>query len=72
MFVQRDGQGNIKGVYAQRQPGYAEEEVAADHADVVTYRTAPLTRDPVTEWLSDLRANPAKLDKLKALVNGAR
>ena len=72
MYVTRDLNGNIKGVYAQRQPGYAEEEVAVDSVDVVKYRTAPIARDPVTEWLSDLRANPAKLDRLKALTSGAR
>ena len=37
-FVERDQLGAIKGVYAVRQPGYAEEELPDDHPDVVAFR----------------------------------
>ena len=38
MFVQREN-GEVVGVYELSQPGYAEEEIAADHADVVAFLT---------------------------------
>lgn len=38
-YVQRDGQGAIKGVYRAAQPGIAEEEVADDAAEVVAFLT---------------------------------
>lgn len=37
VFVERRA-GAIVGVYAQLQPGIAEEELPADHADVLAYR----------------------------------
>lgn len=40
MFIERDGGGAIKGVYRQRQPGYAEEELADDHPDVLAFHAA--------------------------------
>lgn len=33
-FVERDADGNVKGTYAALQPGYAEEWVEDDHADL--------------------------------------
>jgi hypothetical protein len=36
-FVQRDEAGLIVGHYANLQPGYAEEEIADDHPDFVTW-----------------------------------
>lgn len=36
-FVERDEGGGIKGVYAVAQPGYAEEELADNHPDVVAF-----------------------------------
>lgn len=38
MFVERDAIGSVKGVYANPQPGYAEEELSDDHPDVVAFR----------------------------------
>ena len=37
-FVQRDYGGKVKGLYANAQPGYAEEFLPDDHADVLAYR----------------------------------
>lgn len=37
VFVQRDEQGNIVGVYRRRQPGYAEEEMLANDPAVVAF-----------------------------------
>ncbi len=36
-FVQRDGDGRIQGSFANLQPGYAEEEVADDDAELVAF-----------------------------------
>jgi hypothetical protein len=41
LYVQRNGEGVIVGIYARPQPGYAQEAIAADHADVVASRTPP-------------------------------
>lgn len=37
IYVQRDEQGNIKGVFQQKQPGYAEEAMDAEHPDVQAF-----------------------------------
>lgn len=34
VYVERDEMDNIKGVYRQPQPGYAEEEMLEDDAEV--------------------------------------
>lgn len=39
-YVQRDNDGNVKGLYARPQPGYAEDFLDDDHPEVVAYRTA--------------------------------
>lgn len=45
LFVQRETDpgdpnfGKVKGVYRQRQEGYAEEELSADHGDVADFHT---------------------------------
>ena len=36
-FVQRDLTGAVKGLYANRQPGYAEEFLPDSNTEVVTY-----------------------------------
>lgn len=43
MFVQRDGQGKITGVYRAKQFGYAEEELTDDHPEVLAYLNPPIT-----------------------------
>lgn len=39
MFVERGQDGKIKGAYRAPQPGYAEEEVADDATELVTFLT---------------------------------
>lgn len=47
-YVQRDGLGNIIGVYANQQPGYATEFLAATDAAVVDFLTPqPASPGPV-------------------------
>jgi hypothetical protein len=49
VFVQRDQSQIVVGVYANPQPGYAEEALAADHADVQAWRNRkPLLLDCCT------------------------
>ena len=43
-FVQRDGVGRIKGAFVKLQPGYAEEELADDNAELVTFMTNGLAK----------------------------
>jgi hypothetical protein len=51
VFVQRESSqaspdfGKVIGVYRNLQPGYAEEELPADHPDVVAYVNPVLTAD---------------------------
>ena len=40
-FVQRDENGKITGVYANLQPGIAEEELPDDDADVIDFLSPP-------------------------------
>ena len=39
-FVQRNKDGKLVGHYANLQPGYAEEEVAGEHPDIVAWNAA--------------------------------
>lgn len=48
VFVQRIN-GVVKGVYANRQEGYAEEELPDDHSDVAEFRVRVNTPDPQTQ-----------------------
>lgn len=41
MFVQRDNDGKIIGVYGPKQPGIAEEELPNDHPEVLAYLNPP-------------------------------
>lgn len=40
VYVERNGAGEIKGVYANLQVGYAEEGLDDDSLEVVAFRTA--------------------------------
>jgi len=61
VFVERSS-GIITGVYANRQDGYAEEELTANHAEVVAFHArmdAPAPSiDPVAKLQAFLAANP--------------
>jgi hypothetical protein len=46
-FVERDQDGKIKGIYANPQPGYAEEFLAGDKAEVVAYLNPPTPSKPI-------------------------
>jgi len=48
VFVERRN-GAVCGVYANLQPGFAEEELPEDHADVVEFRVRVNTPDPQTQ-----------------------
>lgn len=46
VYVERND-GTVVGVYANRQPGFAEEELPYDHAEVVAFLNPPPTAQPV-------------------------
>lgn len=51
-FVQRNHRGEVTGLFANRQLGYAEEQLADDHPDVVAFRKAHPTPKELLEPLS--------------------
>ena len=50
MWVQRDSNGQVNGLYANRQEGYAEEQLADTDPAVVAFLNPP---DPVPQVISD-------------------
>jgi hypothetical protein len=36
-YVERDGDGTVKGVYTMAQPGYAEEALSDDHPEIAAF-----------------------------------
>lgn len=62
MFIERDNDGNIKGVYANFQPGYAEEELADDHPEVVAF----LNPEPDAVAIKKQAVLNASIDVLKS------
>ncbi len=49
VYVSRDTQDKISGVFSRKQPGTAEEQLSEDHPDVIAYRagTPPPTDEEV-------------------------
>jgi hypothetical protein len=64
MFVQRFPNKTIQGVYANKQDGYAEEELADDHPDVVAF-LAPKVEAPIHSLVEQILASPDDLAELK-------
>lgn len=63
-YVQRDAEGKLIGHFANPQPGYAEEEVADDHPDILGWnaeREAFRLMDHNTESNERLRTAEARL-----------
>lgn len=64
VFVQRDADGKVQGVYGCAQPGYAEEQVSKDSPEIQAYYGAlsaavvaqPI--DPLQKLKDFLAANP--------------
>lgn len=63
-WVQRDENGAIKGIYARRQAGYADEELPDDHVDVEAFKNRRVGRKPAPG-----RADRALASAFKALVD---
>jgi len=80
-YVQRDVSNAIIGVYASKQPGYAEQFLSADDPEVVSYLTpnpdglkkaevAKISSDMISSGVFEVFALVAKqvyFDKVKAL-----
>lgn len=75
-YVERAPGGGLQGVYVQLQPGYAEEWLEAEDAEVVAFM-AP--KQPVPEAISDrqffhglaLRGEVTEAEALAAVRTGA-
>ncbi len=68
MYVQRT-EGAISGVFANRQDGYAEEELAADDPEVVTFLNPPEPVPAITKAQAVLYLK--SIDKTEADVLAA-
>lgn len=66
MYVERGRDGEIKGVYAVPQKGYAEEELPDDHPEVLAYLNPPET--PVDRINHIEKANPITHRALRELI----
>lgn len=56
-YVERDGNGDITGIFAIEQPGIAEEFIGNNDPDVVAFRN-PLPPTPRQQIVARLRADP--------------
>ncbi len=70
VFVERKA-GIVAGVYANPQPGYAEEAIDDEHPDIVAFRTPPaLPPNPFERLMDALDAEgaipPGKAAAIKA------
>lgn len=63
LYIERDAQGSVVGVYTVAQPGRTSETVADDHADVAAFkaRKPKPPADPVA-------ALAARVDTLESEV----
>ena len=64
-YVERGIDGKVTGLYANPQPGYAEEELSDDSPEVVAYLNPVETRKTLVEQLI---ASPKDLADLKAAL----
>lgn len=67
-FVERNGGGKIKGLYAVAQTGYADEYLADDNAEVVSYR-APLPSPTLDELYDQAILNQRVLKAVILALN---
>jgi hypothetical protein len=64
MFIQRFPDGTVQGVYANKQSGYAEEELPDDNPEVIAF-LAPKVETPTPTIVEQILASPADLAALK-------
>jgi hypothetical protein len=68
-FVQRNWKGEITGVFANSQSGYAEEELNEDHPDLITFHEAnppPPGWPPPPMTQAEIRESQQTHDRLRA------
>lgn len=79
LFVQRDVTGVVVGIYAVRQPGFAEEELPEDHPDVVVFLSQPshaprstaMWRARAVARVTDYNGGPGKLfEAVETAIDG--
>ncbi len=66
-YVQRDRSGNMRGLFARRQEGFAEEFLAEDHPDVVAFLAPTVVSDP-DRAESRIQSNPALLAMVRRMA----
>ena len=66
-FVERDASKAIKGAYAIKQPGIAEEEVADDHAELLAFRASIKPQEPDPVRLASFKSDTTRADLLTKL-----
>lgn len=73
MFIQRDGAGKIVGCFAASQPGFAEESLPDDSAELLSFLNPP---EPIPQSVTPRQArlallNAGLLTQVEAAVNAA-
>lgn len=66
MFVERNGENAIIGAFALRQPGRAEEEIAADAAELLTFLNPP----NVAVYAAAIQAHVDATARTRGYANG--
>ena len=66
-YVERDGKGRIVGVYANRQPGRAEKDVAGDDAEVMAFEQPPAPTE-VERAEAEIGASPFARGLIRVLA----
>jgi hypothetical protein len=71
MYIQRNESNVIVGVYANPQPGFAEEELPDNHADVVAFLNPPAPKPKVVTMRQARLALLARglLDDVTTVIN---
>lgn len=70
VYVQREKDGRIKGVYANKQPGYAEESLSDDNESVIAFNNMlnAIVSSPVVTSLQ-LRKELSKQEKMRTDID---
>lgn len=70
-FVSRDGDSKITGHFANLQPGFAEEEVADDNAELLAFINPPKRRRVDRRTIIERLATADLLDEAEAALLAA-
>ena len=71
VYVSRDGSGKVSGIFANPQPGFAEEALASDNAAVLAYLAPPVPASVTPYQARCALLNAGLLDGVNAAVTAA-